>query len=139
MIEKVHHIAMAVKDLDRTLAVYADVLGLQGKVMEMDAYAVKLALLQVGDVLVEFIQPTSENDPLGFAEFLREKGEGFHHMAYQVEDIENALNVLRKNGIRLIDEKPKQGADGLIAFVDKESMGGVLVEIVEPPKTKDSK
>jgi methylmalonyl-CoA/ethylmalonyl-CoA epimerase len=101
--------------------------------MEMASYSVKLALIQVGDVLVEFIQPTSHDDPLGFAEFLREKGEGFHHMAYEVKDIENALDLLRKNGIRLIDEKPKPGAEGLIAFVDKESLGGVLVELIQTP------
>lgn len=133
MIKKVHHIAMAVEDLDRSLAIYTDVFGLQGKVVQMDAYSVKLALIPVGDVLVEFIQPTSDDDPLGFTKFLREKGEGFHHMAYEVEDIENALDRLKKNGIRLIDEKPKPGADGLIAFVDKESLGGVLVELVQTP------
>jgi methylmalonyl-CoA epimerase len=131
MIKKVHHIAVAVKDLDRSLAIYTNVLGLQGKVLEMGSYSVKLAFLQVGDVLVEFIQPTSDDDPLGFAEFLRKNGEGFHHMAYEVEDIENAMDILRENGIRLIDEKPKPGADGLIAFVDKESLGGVLVELIQ--------
>jgi len=67
MIKKVHHIAVAVEDLDKSLAIYTDVLGLQGKVMEMASYSVKLALIQVGDVLVEFIQPTSDNDSLGFA------------------------------------------------------------------------
>jgi len=54
-------------------------------------------------------------------------------MAYEVEDIEKALGLLKRNGIRLIDEKPKPGADGLIAFVDKESLGGVLVELIQTP------
>lgn len=134
MIQKVHHVAIAVKDLHKTLPIYTEVLGLKERVQELEEYSLKLAFVEVGEVLLEFIQPTSENDQLGFHRFIQESGEGLHHIAYEVKDIEGTLKLLKKNQVRMIDEKPKAGADGMIAFAEKESMGGVLVEFVERPK-----
>ena len=134
MIQKIHHVAIAVKDLDKSLSIYTDILGLKGSVQELEVYSLKLAFVEVGEVLIELIQPTRENDQLGFHHFIQETGEGLHHIAYEVNDIEKTIELLKKNQVHMIDEKPKLGADGMIAFAEKESMGGVLVEFVERPK-----
>ena len=133
MIQNVHHVAFAVRDLASSLSVYTNVLGLQATIQEMGEYGVKLALIDVGGVLVELIQPTRADDPLGFTTFINDKGEGFHHIAYEVQDIEKTLDMLREKKVKLIDEKPKKGADGMIAFADKESTGGIQVEFVQRP------
>ena len=131
MIQTVHHVAFAVSDLAAGLSVYTDVLGLEAKIQEMEQYGVKLALINVGGVLVELIQPTRDDDVMGFTKFIAENGEGFHHIAYEVQDIEKTLGTLKQKGVNLIDEKPKQGADGMIAFADRASTGGILVEFVQ--------
>jgi len=135
MIKKIHHVAIAVKNLDKSLSIYTNVLGLKARVQELEAYSLRLAFVEVGEVLIELLQPTSENDQLGFYEFIQKNGEGLHHIAYEVKDIQKTLKLLKKNRVRMIDEHPKPGADGIIAFAERESMGGVLVEFVE--KVKD--
>ena len=134
MIQKTHHVAIAVKNLDTSLAIYTNVFGLKGQIQELKEYSLKLAFVEVGETLVELIQPTTKNDPLGFYSFIENAGEGLHHIAYKVKNINATLEVLKKNKISMIDQKPKQGADGMIAFANKESMGGVLVEFVETSK-----
>ena len=134
MIKKLHHVAIAVKDLRKTLPIYTKMLGLKGREQELEEYSLKLAFVEVGEVLIEFIQPTNKDDRLGFHRFIEESGEGLHHIAYEVKNIEATLKLLKENQIRMIDEKPKPGADGMIAFAEKESMGGVLVEFVETPR-----
>ncbi|MFH1080829.1 MAG: VOC family protein [Pseudomonadota bacterium] len=134
MIKKIHHVAIAVKNLNKSLSVYTDVLGLRARVQELEAYSLRLAFIEVGEVLIELLQPTSENDQLGLYEFMQEKGEGLHHIAYEVIDIQKTIKLLKENQVRMIDESPKPGADGIIAFAERESMGGVLVEFVERVK-----
>jgi methylmalonyl-CoA/ethylmalonyl-CoA epimerase len=134
MIKKVHHVAIAVKDLKKALSVYTDLFGLTSRVQDLGEYDLRIGFVEVGEVLIEFLQPTSEGDPLGFSAFLKEHGEGLHHIAYEVDDIEKTLARLRENGIRMRDQRPKRGADGMIAFAEKEGMAGVLVEFVERPK-----
>lgn len=133
MVKGVHHFALAVKDLEKSLKFYTEVLGLKSRTMEMSEYKVKLAIIEVNGVLVELIQPTGPGDAFGFSEFIEQNGEGFHHMAYEVEDVLATVQMLKANGISLLNEEPKKGADGQIVFAEKQSMGGVLVEFVEPP------
>ena len=133
LVRKIDHIGIAVRDLNESLKVYEEVLGLTTRVQEMKDYDVLLAFIEVGDVLVELIQSTKPDGV--FAKFVQEKGEGLHHIAYEVDDIESALKSVKEKGIKMIDEQPRKGADGLIAFAHQESMSGVLVEFVEKPST----
>lgn len=136
MISKIHHVAIVVKSLENDLNIYSSILGLNYEVKTLKEYAVQIAFIDIKGVLVELIQPTSENDPLGFYDFLKNAGGGLHHIAYEVNDINSTIKKLKSYGISLIDEEPKTGADGKIVFAHKESMGGVLVEFVETEKLK---
>lgn len=134
MIKKVHHIAIAVKDLDKSMSLYTDLLGLKSRVLDMPNYHLKIAFIEVGEVLIELLQPTREDDPFGFDKFIKENGGGLHHIAYEVEDVRKTIRILMENRIRMRNEEPVAGADGMIAFAEKESTDGVLMEFVERPK-----
>jgi methylmalonyl-CoA/ethylmalonyl-CoA epimerase len=86
----------------------------------------------VGESRIELVQPTRSDSPVG--KFLAKRGEGFHHVAFEVDDLREALSELRRNGVNLIDEEPRRGAGGMeIAFVHPEGAFGVLTELVELP------
>ena len=88
-------------------------------------------MLPIGETRIELLEPTSEDSPI--SKFLEKRGGGIHHIAIEVEDIEAALRQMKQNGARLIDEKPRVGAENcLIAFVHPASSGGVLLELVQP-------
>ena len=130
-ISKLDHIGIAVKDLDAQLAVYRDTLGLDfGGTQEVVEQKVKTAFLKVGDTNIELLEPTSEDSAV--AKFLDKRGEGVHHLAIGVKDIESVIANLIEKGVRMIDEKPRIGAhDKKIAFIHPKSTGGVLIEICE--------
>ena len=127
-----HHIAVVVADLDAALARY-DVLGLASPVrFVIGEQQVEVVTFHAGAGYVELIQPIDPDGPI--ARFLAKRGEGLHHVAYQVPDLTAALARLRAAGVRLIDETPRVGAhDWRIAFVHPESCAGVLTELVEVP------
>ncbi len=127
----VDHIGIAVKSIDEALAFWQDSLGIQCTgVEEVEEQKVKTAFLPVGDTEVELLEPTSDESPV--AKFMEKRGEGIHHLAIRVENLEAALAELKEKGIRLIDEKPRYGAGGAkIAFVHPKSTGGVLLELSE--------
>ena len=90
----------------------------------------RVAMLPIGETNIELLEPTSDDSPI--SKFLEKRGGGIHHIAVEVKNIERALEELRSEGARLIDEEPRIGADGcLIAFVHPKSTGGVLLELVE--------
>ena len=130
-IVKIDHVAVAVNDIDDALAKYKAAFGLAEKERETVAsQKTEAALLPIGDSNIELIQPRG-ND--GLAKFLEKKGPGLHHIAVEVEGIENALTTLKALGIPLIDETPRKGARGhKVAFVHPKATGGVLIERVEP-------
>lgn len=130
-IEKISHIGIAVRDLEQQVAFYRDVLGLRLTGTEtIEDQQVKVAIFQVGESAIELLCPTSAESPV--ARFLDQKGEGIHHLAYQVEGIQETLDGLSKNGARLIDETPRKGAhDKRIAFIHPRSTFGVLTELCE--------
>ncbi|MTI71031.1 MAG: methylmalonyl-CoA epimerase [Firmicutes bacterium] len=131
MVGKVDHIGVAVKDLEETLKFYRDVLGLelQGTEVVKDQ-RVKVAFLPVGDTEMELLESTDKEGPI--AKYINKKGEGIQHIAYRVDDIENAIKEMKEKGIRMIDEKPRYGAGGAkIAFLHPKSTHGVLVELCE--------
>jgi methylmalonyl-CoA/ethylmalonyl-CoA epimerase len=137
MIKKIHHLGVAVRDLEESLVRWASVLGAEaGRVEESPARGVRLAELRLPDgPAVELVSPMEEGSPLG--KFLAERGEGIHHFAVEVEDIETAMDELRRAGLLFVSEKPQVGAEGsLVAFVHPRSLNGVLLELRQPPKSK---
>lgn len=130
-IKKIEHIGIAVKDIKASIEYYENVLGLKCyNIEEVEDQKVKTAFFQVGEIKIELLESTSEDGPI--AKFIEKKGEGIHHIAFAVEDIENALSEAENKGVRLIDKKPRKGAEGLdIAFLHPKSTNGVLTEFCE--------
>ena len=126
------HIGIAVGDLSQALAFYRDALGLEvGAVQPIPSDRVVIAFLPVGGVKVELVAPT--DDTTGVARFLASRGEGFHHVCFEVDDITAALTRLAIDGVELIDTAPRPGAEGPVAFLHPRSCHGVLVELIEAP------
>ena len=132
MIKKIDHIGIVVNHLDDALNNYRELFGLEAvKYETLDDIHVKIAFIQLGEILIEFLEPTKPG--LGrIGEYLKEKGEGLHHLAYLVEDIDNTLEKLKKNKVPLRDQKPRDGGDGSrIVFIDPTFTQNVLIELVE--------
>ena len=128
--KKIDHIAIAVDDIEEALQAYEGALGLElADVGEVSEQAVRVAFLPVGESEIELVEPLTASS--GVARFLEKRGEGFHHICFEVEDIEAALQDLAARGIRLIDEQPRQGAHGRVAFLHPKSTHGVLIELIE--------
>jgi methylmalonyl-CoA/ethylmalonyl-CoA epimerase len=133
----IEHIGIAVKNLDESIKFYEEVLGLQCyNIEEVKDQKVRTAFFQVGDTKIELLESTDPEGPIG--KFIEKKGEGVHHIAYAVENIEDKLKQAEERGIRLIDKTPRKGAEGLdIAFLHPKSTQGVLTELCED-KTKEN-
>ncbi len=131
MVTKIDHIGIAVKNLDETLKFYEDVMGIKcTSKEEVEEQKVRVAFLPVGDSEVELLESTTEDGPV--ARFIEKRGEGVQHIAFKVDNIEEAIKDLQEKGVRLIDEKPRYGAGGArIAFLHPKSTSGVLIEISE--------
>jgi methylmalonyl-CoA/ethylmalonyl-CoA epimerase len=129
--KKISHIGIAVNSLDASIPFYRDVLGMEFEGTEVVAeQKVKVAFLVIGESRIELLEPTAPDSPV--AKFLEKKGEGTHHLAYEVDDLEAALAGLKEQGVRLIDEAPRMGAHNTrIAFVHPKASGGVLTELCE--------
>jgi methylmalonyl-CoA epimerase len=129
---RVHHVAIVVKSIEAALAVYRDMLGLPLEtIMDIESDHVRIAFLGVGESKVELVQPT--DDSTGVARFLANKGEGFHHVCFEVANLTEELTRLGIDGIELIDAAPRRGAEGPVAFLHPRSCHGVLVELIEAP------
>lgn len=129
---RVHHVAVVVRDLDRALTFYRDRLGLAlGLVLPIASDGVRIAFLDVGESKVELVEPTDQST--GVARFLESRGEGFHHVCFEVADLAAELDRLAREGIELIDRSPRRGAEGPVAFIHPRSCHGVLVELIEAP------
>jgi methylmalonyl-CoA/ethylmalonyl-CoA epimerase len=129
---RVHHVAVVVRSTEVSLGFWRDILGLELEaVMEVDADRVRIAFLGVGESKVELVEPT--DDTTGVARFLEAKGEGFHHVCFEVPNLAESLLRLEIDGVELIDTAPRRGAEGPVAFLHPRSCGGVLVELIEAP------
>ena len=128
---KINHLGIAVKEIEESLKFWEASLGLENvHTEEVEEQKVRVAMLPVGESKVELLEPTADDSPI--AKFLEKRGGGIHHIAVEVDDIEAALERMKNEGARLIDETPKVGAGGcLIAFVHPKSTGGVLLELVQ--------
>ncbi len=129
-IKKIDHIAIVVENLDVALSVYRDALGMTvTDVREMPEQDVKMAFLPTGDSEIELLEPLSADSGIG--KYLAKRGEGLHHVCLEVDDIDATLADLKAKGAQLIDETPKRGAYGRIAFIHPKGAHGVLVELVQ--------
>lgn len=128
---KINHLGIATKGIDEALKFWEDALGLENVHTEtVEDQKVRVAMLPIGESRVELLEPTSEDSPI--QKFLEKRGGGIHHIAVETDNIEAALAKLKAQGARLIDEKPRIGAEGcLVAFVHPSSTGGVLLELVQ--------
>ena len=131
MITKINHIGIAVNNIDEAVKLYTDVLGLKVKDIEVvEEQKVKTAIIPVGESKIELLEST---DPEGIiAKYIDRKGEGLHHLAFEVSNIQGALEAIADKGITLIDEKPRNGVENTnIAFLHPKGTK-VLIELVEP-------
>jgi methylmalonyl-CoA epimerase len=126
---KLHHVGIAVKTLDRA-QFWDKFFNLKTEdTKEIPDQKVKIAFIPIGESKIELLEPLQEGP---VSSFLEKRGEGIHHLAIEVEDIESVLKAMKAAGIALIDETPRLGAEGKIAFVHPKSTGGILLELVEP-------
>ncbi len=127
---KFDHVAIAVKSIDETLAIYNKMGGFEVRRTEVSGQKVKIAILKTGGVSLELLEPSSEESSV--AKFLKEKGEGLHHIAFSVEDIEGSMKELAAKGFRFLYEKPADGKFGSkINFIHPRDSGHVLVELTQ--------
>jgi methylmalonyl-CoA epimerase len=129
---RIHHVAVVVASIESSLPLYRDLLGMELEtVMDIPTDRVRIAFLGVGESKVELVQPT--DDTTGVARFLATKGEGFHHVCYEVANLSEELTRLAIEGVELIDSAPRRGAEGPVAFIHPRSGHGVLIELIEAP------
>lgn len=131
---KIEHVAIAVGDLDVALAHYRDVWGLEVSSREkVEDQGVEEAMLPLGESQLQLLAPTGEGTPVG--KFLEKRGEGLHHVAYEVDDLQAALRKLKELDVQLIDQEPRPGGRGhMVAFVHPKSNHGLLVELIQRPQ-----
>ncbi len=132
MFGRIDHIGVAVDDLDGAIALYSERFGMREQHREtIEAFDVEAVLLEVGEGHVELLKPLSSESGIG--KFLERNGPGLHHVAYQTDDIDSALEQVKAAGLDLIDKEPRTGIRGSrVAFLHPKSTGGVLTELVEP-------
>ena len=131
MAQHLNHVAIAVEDMDEALDMYGGLFGLDpSEVEDVEDQGVRAALLQVGGSQLELIQPLDTES--GVARFIERRGPGLHHVCFEVDGLQGALDRLdAEEGVQLIDRSPRRGLAGMIAFLHPRSTGGTLIELVE--------
>ncbi|MBI3651928.1 MAG: methylmalonyl-CoA epimerase [Acidobacteria bacterium] len=131
---KIDHLGIAVRSISESLKFYRDALGLELTATEtVDDQGVQVALLPVGESRIELLEPLSEASAVG--RFLAKRGEGLHHICYEVENLETQLEALKAQGVKILDGYPRRGAEGKrVAFLHPASANGVLIELSETVK-----
>jgi len=134
MLKKINHIAIAVNNIEEAASFYQTVLGLKLSELEVvTAQKTKVGFLKIGESNIELVQPAEQDSPL--VKFLETKGQGIHHICFEVDDVESEVKAFIEKGAILIDRKPRSGAHNTkVAFVHPKSSSGVLIELCELPK-----
>jgi methylmalonyl-CoA/ethylmalonyl-CoA epimerase len=131
MIKKVHHVGVVVHDMEQAMGFYRDLLGLHVHKLEViQEQGVKAALLTLGDSEIELLEPVVPDT--GVARYLERKGEGLHHVCFEVDDVEADLASLKQSGTEMIDQQTRIGLAGRICFLHPSAMDGALVELCQP-------
>ena len=129
-VDYVDHVGVAVRDMEEALAFFHGIFGLQRpEVTDMEDQGVRAALVEIGQTRLELLQPLGADTPVG--RFLERRGEGLHHLAFNVKDVSIGLETLKAKGLEVIDHTPREGLSGLIAFIHPRSVHGVLTELVQ--------
>jgi methylmalonyl-CoA epimerase len=136
-VQKISHIGIAVASLDNWIPFYRDTLGLPFLGEELvESERVRVAFFQIGESRIELLEPI--DDTSAIAKHIKKRGEGFHHIAYEVENIHQSISELKERGIELINEEPKHGAhQSLVAFLHPTSTGRVLTELCQSQSQED--
>jgi len=131
MIEKLDHIGVAVKDLDQAMKLYKDIFGIEPSLIYESSYTkAKIAFFPIGNVSIELIQPVTSDSVMG--KFLEKRGEGIHHIAYRVRDVDASLNHVEAKGVQLIDKKSRKVRENeRVGFLNPKSTNGVLIELIQ--------
>ena len=131
MIKKIEHLGIAVVNIEESLRVFETLLGIKCyKIEEVESEVVKTAFLQVGESKIELLEATNPDSPI--AKYLEKRGQGVHHIAFEVDNIQTEIERLLNEGFVLIHESPKNGADNkLIAFLHPKSTEGILIELCQ--------
>jgi methylmalonyl-CoA/ethylmalonyl-CoA epimerase len=131
MFKKVEHIGIAIKNIQASNELFEKLFGkAHYKIESVESEGVSTSFFQVGETKIELLEATNENSPI--AKFIEKRGEGIHHIAYEVNDILEEMKRLQAEGFELLNQEPKKGADNkLICFLHPKSTGGVLVEICQ--------
>ena len=126
-----NHVCIAVLNIEETLEFYENLFGVtkSGEIENIEDQGVKAALVRVGASQLEFIQPTDNEN--GVAKFIDRKGEGVHHICFEVDNLESRLKDLDLAGVQLIDKEPRDGLSGTIGFIHPKATRGVLIELVD--------
>ena len=134
MLKKINHIAIAVNNIEEAAKFYQEVMGLNLTGVEVvTAQKTRVGFIKIGESNIELVQPSEPDSPL--VKFLETKGQGIHHICFEVNDVEAEVNAYIKKGATLIDQKPRPGAHNTkVAFVHPKSSSGVLIELCELPK-----
>ena len=129
---KINHLGIAVRDLENALGFYRDKLGLPlQSIVDVEERGLRVAFLEAGDVMVELLTPLRDDSEI--SRFLEKRGEGIHHLCFEVPDILHSLSSLNEDGVRVLSSQPSIGAEGFpVAFLHPKSCNGVLVELLEP-------
>jgi methylmalonyl-CoA/ethylmalonyl-CoA epimerase len=137
MINKIEHIGIAVKDINASNTLFEKLFGESHyKIEAVESEGVKTSFFKVGNNKIELLEATSEDSPI--AKFIKKKGEGIHHIAFDVEDINTQVIRLQREGFVAINEKPKKGADNkLVVFLHPKSTNGVLIELCQERVNKE--
>lgn len=131
MLRKIHHVGIAVRNLEEAFAFYRDTLGLPvHKTAVVEDQGVKAALLTIGESEIELLEPTNPNG--GVAKFLERRGEGLHHICFETDDVAAELAATKAKGIEVLDHTPRKGLAGMICFLHPKANHGVLVEYAQP-------
>ena len=133
--KKLDHIALAVQKAEKVQKVFEEAFGWSAvHEEEVPSEGVRVVMLEAPSARIELLEPLRENTPVG--KFLQKRGEGLHHLCYEVENIEETLEKLREKGVEILEPAPRKGAKGAkIAFLHPKSTGGVLIELKEVPKS----
>jgi methylmalonyl-CoA/ethylmalonyl-CoA epimerase len=134
MMKKIEHLGIAVKNLEQSVSLYEKLLGVPCyKTEAVESEGVTTAFFKTGENKIELLEALHENSPI--AKFLEKKGEGIHHVAFEVDDIYKEMERLKAQGFQLLNEEPKKGADNkLVCFIHPKTAGGVLVELCQEIK-----
>ena len=137
MMNKIEHIGIAVKSLKNSNLLFEKLFGESHyKTESVESEGVKTSFFKVGENKIELLEASNKNSPI--AKFIEKKGEGIHHIAFDVDDIEKEIKRLKKEGFIVLNEKPKEGADNkLVAFLHPKSTNGVLIELCQERVNKE--